>query len=155
VHILSGLNIKSENGQVGLDVSNRIDFHDSESLERNIAKLTDQVVGGGRIDGTAGAGGIAFGSDQSPENIIDSFSKASINLNLNEYAPTVKKLATEVYDYVMASNNTIPSYNIQSATIDVQDQKTLVSNIVVSLANLTGDFYINIPYLQTGVLWYK
>lgn len=139
------------NNTVAIDLKNKIDIHDSETLRSSIANLVDQISAGGVVSGTAGAGGILFGSDQNPENIVDTFSKVAIHLPINDFVPKIKSTMKQVLN----SKSSMPKMNttITKVDLDVMDETTLVNDISATVTGLAGDFYINIPYIQTVVLW--
>lgn len=156
IKVISGLEVASDNeGVIELELTNHIDFSSSETLEIHLQKFVYQILEGdmANIDGTLGGGIITFGSDQKPENVIDTFSQVAINLKMKEYAPNIKNMTASLIDDFMNLNVSLPYPTIKKAEIDVHDETTLIANIGAHINNLTGDFYMNIPYFQTGLLW--
>lgn len=153
IHVVSGVEIKSINETISLDLANRIEIFDSESLQADVSKLVSQILAGSSVDGYGGAGGILFGIDQTPANVIDSFSKTFLNIKFNDIVPQLKSAAIDIYKSVMTSGPSSIGLDLKSATVDVHDPITLVSNIEALVTGIPGDIYINIPFVQTGVLW--
>lgn len=155
VHVTSGLRVKSLNGVVALDVTNSIVIYDSSSLQNSISTILDQTVAGGAVDGSAGITGLSFGFDQNPQNVIDSFSKASFSLKINDYISTVRSVSSDLYNYVTSSTNTSSLFpTIDQIVVDVNDERTLLVSFGATFTSLKSyDYYINIPYFQTGILW--
>lgn len=159
INVASGLNVKSDSGLVSLDIDNEIYIHNSPTLQENIANIADKIMAGDMdIAGTLGGGLMSFGSDSNPANIIDTFERAAFNFEIRQFAQSLKETTVKLYKYALASNATDSLYpTVKRFALDAENERTLFADIGASFShlNLTGDYYINIPYFQNGLLWDK
>ena len=93
---VNGLKIASSEKSL-LDVGVNVQLLDSPALEDSLNQIAQDIVKNiDHVGGTIGGGFISFGRDNSPANVIDTFSEASLDINLSTVIMILKKSVTEI-----------------------------------------------------------
>ena len=152
------ITVETKDSQLSMDVMSDLSFKSTDELQNSIAIMANNLMNNQSVSNSAGVTGFSFGSDSSPENIVDTFSKVSISLAISPFVPTIKNLISSIINYTLTMVDSPPkglftntSFQFQNVDLDVLDEDTLISNVKVAVSNLPIDVFIDIPYIFTGV----
>jgi hypothetical protein len=138
---LNGLKISGK-GASELALASALEVHDSDSLATKIANIAAAFAKKKPFPGTIGGGSLSLGIDNSPQNVIDTFSKIWMSVPLDPLAQSLLKRNSTDFD----PTPYIDGLNLQLGDVSVQ---TIPGRIVKSsiAADLTNRFKISIKGL--------
>ena len=158
VSVTKPLKIQTENNKLALDLVSEIKFQNSEPAQNAVASLVKSAISQASIQTVAGVADLRFGSDNSPDNIIDTFSKVSVSIGIAPFVPQLKEMTSKLINStsgIMSSPATGPlkdvNVTISNVDMDVFDEETLVSNVEAFVSGLPFDLQVSVPYSYAGV----
>jgi hypothetical protein len=157
--LLSGVKLNTLENQLKLDLKSLVEFPNSEISQQSFAVLAKDLINGNQATSSQlGGTGFTFGSDGAAENLIDTFSKVSISIEIAPYMKQIEELFKKAIDAAsdMIKNppsELIPGLNVEksSADLDVYDEGTLIMNAAASIKGLKYDLLVDIPFIFTDV----
>ncbi|KAJ3269132.1 hypothetical protein HDV01_001832 [Terramyces sp. JEL0728] len=144
VAVNSGLSVKTISNQLEMDLNNTVKFIENDAGRADVAVLANNLYQGSPISNTVGAIGIIFGSDNSPDNIIDTLSKVAANFDLGNLINQVKGGSSFVSNL---------GVQFERLSFDILDPITMAFDLGVALKGITADLKLNMPYVHTEALF--
>lgn len=139
---MRGLKVSGK-GSNDLSLSTKLEIDDTETLANKIGLICDAFTNGKEFPGTVGVLGLQFGVDDTPENVIDTFSLLSLSISLNPIAQKLLKAKIPTFD---------PSPYISALGLKLSEMKfnTAPGRIIQSSvdAEFTNDFGLSVKGLS-------
>ncbi|KAJ3318027.1 hypothetical protein HDV06_000877 [Boothiomyces sp. JEL0866] len=145
VAVNSGLSVKTISNQLEMDLNNTVKFIEDDAGRADVAVLANNLYQGSAISNSIGAVGIIFGSDSSPENIIDTLAKVAASFDLSSLVNQLKGPVSTFTGKL--------GVQFEKLTYDILDPITMAFDLGVSLKGIASDFKLNIPYVHTEALF--
>jgi hypothetical protein len=158
--VLSGINLRSENNAIKLDLKSAIEFKNEEEIQNSVALLGKDVMSNNtKSEREIGAAGFIFGSDTSPENIVDTFSKVAVSVNVAEYIPKMNELYRKLTDIsaqeVQAGEENGAwkdlKISMEKVDVDVPETNSISFDVGSKISGLPMDVKFDIPFIGFGV----
>ncbi|KAJ3308948.1 hypothetical protein HDV04_000594 [Boothiomyces sp. JEL0838] len=145
VAVNSGLSVKTISNHLEMDLNNTVKFIENDAGRADVAVLANNLYQGSAISNSIGGIGILFGSDNSPENIIDTLAKVAANFDLGALINQLKG--------PVSSFTANLGVAFEKLTYDILDPITMAFDLGVALKGISTDFRLNIPYVHTEALF--
>ncbi|KAJ3325027.1 hypothetical protein HDV06_005616 [Boothiomyces sp. JEL0866] len=157
--IPSGLNIATKDNSISLALVNSLLFSNDPNVQASVNTLINGVLNNATLTNTVGAGGFKFGSDNSADNVIDTFSQTFISLPVSKFQGQINALIqyaiTTVQNIIGGNSDSGPfskvAVAIKGVDVDVFDETTLDIKATAGITGLPFDFALDMPYVFTSV----